>query len=363
MSCEVASSPFADPGFASPFDVDNAHGDKTDIAALRDFNYNFAAGDHGCVDPQNLSNAGSLSGHFDPVMTPDYTPNNYPTDFAAIPASPYFHSVEQPFNVPAFPPHLQNQHLHRRSVSEPPDGALMHQRVPHSDAPAVLHRDGHHLGSPRADGPPLKRVKQSRVQRYQGHPCQPPPIQSRCQLKRNHIQPTHLPPTSVPRGLPVDQPPQLQQMHHVPFEQMPRGPHYVSSRVCTPTPEVIDPFLGASPTPAVANMGAHARMAFEGQHNNTPVAQSVTIKMGVEELRSLITEVVQKAVEGLQADKSMEAVDAVARQRAVDEVVASATVESTAGLEMMANGGMGDEIVAAASPTDDIVNAQADAKP
>jgi hypothetical protein len=311
MSCEVANSPFPDPGFARPFDVDDTHNrDKVDFAALKDFNYNFGGIDHGCVDPQNLSNAASPASHFGgPALTPDFNPDLYPSNLNVMPASPYFQSVEQPFARKIAPSHLQPQHLHRRSVSEPPDGGLMHHRLPNQDNPMTFTRDGHPLGASRINAPLIKRVKQTRSQPYKRNPRQPPPSsQSRYQLRRSHTQTTHLPPTSVPYGMPPDQPPQQpQQMHHhMPFEPMPREPQYVSSRVCTPAPEAIDPFLEDSPAPMVAPMLAKGNGAFHGYSgNDLPAAENVTIKMGVEELRALITEVVRKAVKEVQAGRSV----------------------------------------------------------
>lgn len=370
MSCEVANSPFAEPGFASPFNIDNAEGDKADFTALADFNYSFGPLDQSCVNPQNLSNAGSPSAHFDPTLTPDFAPDNYPAEINGIPAAPYLQSVEQPFGAPAFPLHLQNQHLHRRSVSEPPDGALLHHhqqyQSPHPDAPVTFHRDGQLLHITRgATRPSTKRAKQSRAQPYQRSPRQPPPIQSRYQLRRNHTQPTHLPPTSVPYGLPANHPLQQQQMvpHYVPFEQPRHQPQYVSSRVCTPAPEAIDPYLGVSTqTPTVANMGDHGRGAFEGQQNSMPVAESVVIRLGVQELRELIAEAVQQAVGGLKGDIPVANVGLVAQQQ-VDEVVASRQLAKSAGgvNEVVVDDG-GDEVLAAmATSTNDAVDAKHDA--
>ena len=372
MSCEVANSPFADPGLASPFNVDNAQGDKADYAALGDFNYSFGPADQSCVNPQNLSNAGSPSDHFDPTLTPDFTPDNYPADINGISAAPYFQSVEQSFGAPAFPLHLQNQHLHRRSVSEPPDGALLHHhqqhQPPHPDAPVTFHRDGQLLHITRAASrPPSKRAKQSRAQPYQRGPRQPPPIQSRYHLRRAPTQPTHLPPTSVPHGLAANHPLlQQQQMvpHHVPFEQLPHQPQYVSSRVCTPAPEAIDPFLAApSQTPAVASMGNHGREVFEGQQNSMPVAESVVIRMGVQELRELIKEAVQKAVGGLQGEKPVADGGLVAQEQ-VDEVVAASgqADQSSGGVSEVVVDDGGDEVLAAmGTSSDDVVDTKPDA--
>ena len=355
MSCEVANSPIPEAGFASPFNVDNAQEEKVNYAALGNFDYNFGAADNGCIDPQNFSNTGSPSGHFDPTLTPDFTLDNYPPQFNAVPAAQYFQSIEQAPNVPGFPLHLQNQHLHRRSVSEPLDGALLHHHTPpRPNGPMTFHRDGQLLNVPRAGPPPIKRTKQSRTQPYQRSPRQPPSSQSRYQLRRTHAQPIHLPPTSVPHGLPINHP-----LHP---QQMPREPRYVSSRVCTPAPEAIDPFLDASPTPAVAHMGEHPRAVFGGHQNTTPVAESVTIKMGVDELRSLITDVVQKAVEGLQPDRSTGAAALVAQQLQEVQVGGSELGDgSVTDVTAVADHGADHDVVAVSSPTGDVVDKQLDA--
>lgn len=150
---------------------------------------------------------------------------------------------------------------------------------------------------------------------------------------------------------------------HVPFEQLSHEPQYVSSRVCTPAPEAIDPFIGGSTqTPAVANMGDHGRGAFEGHGHGTPIAESVVLRMGVEELRSLITEVVQKAVGGLQGDRSVADVDPVAQQQVVDEAVAGMQVDQSAECvnEIVVDGGEDDMLLAMATSTDDAVDAKPD---
>jgi hypothetical protein len=151
---------------------------------------------------------------------------------------------------------------------------------------------------------------------------------------------------------------QPQQMHHMPFEQMPREPQYVSSRVCTPAPEAIDPFLGASPMPAVAHVGGHTPRAFEDRHgNNNPVTEGVMIKMGVDELRSLITEVVQKAVEGLQANQPVATVDAVTQELQVEEVGESVLGDgSVADAKTVADDGVVDEVSIAGGPAGEIVD-------
>ena len=151
--------------------------------------------------------------------------------------------------------------------------------------------------------------------------------------------------------------------HHVPFEQLPHQQQYVSSRVCTPAPEAIDTFLEVSTaTPAVANMGDHGRGVFEGQHNNMPVAESVVIRMGVQELRELIAEAVQKAVGELQGDRSVVNVSLVAQEQ-VDEVVANSEVtQSAVDVNRVVVDDGGDEVLAAmTTSTDNVVDAKPDA--
>jgi hypothetical protein len=113
MSCEVANSPFAEPGFASPFHVDNAPGDKVDYAALGDFNYTFGPADQSCVNPQNLSNAGSPSATFDPTLTPDFTPDNSQQLRTSNPSNslsvlrPSHHTCKTSIFIAALSPNLQ----------------------------------------------------------------------------------------------------------------------------------------------------------------------------------------------------------------------------------------------------------------
>jgi hypothetical protein len=401
MSCEVANSPFSDPGFPNPFDNNTDHdGDNVDLSALTAFDPNsFSAGiDQSCVDPNTLSNhagSGSPANPFDPTLTPDFTTDIYPPDFHAIQPSPYFQSIEhqqqqqhqhqQPFGAPFIPSALRNQHHagnHRRSVSEPPGSALMHHggqggHFPPSNAPVIFHRDGHKLGVPRAMVVPMvKKGKQNRAAPYQQRTArqsqtqqqqqqqqqqqhqqpQPQPQPPRYQLRLGYTQqqqhsPVQRPPTSAPHNLspgPLNHSPQQrmhqpqamhphqlqqqqqqqqqqhQQQQHMPppFDQMQphqhpqqqqQEPQYVSSRVCTPAPEAVDPFLGGlPPTPTTTSAPAFNHLGGGGGGNVTTQQQQsspenlVVVKMGVDELRALITDVVQKAVEGLRGAAAAE---------------------------------------------------------
>jgi hypothetical protein len=108
-------------------------------------------------------------------------------------------------------------------------------------------------------------------------------------------------------------------------------------------------------------MGDHARLPFETHGNNTPVAESVVIKMGVEELRSLITEVVQKAVGGLQGDRNVADVGVVSQEQ-VDEAVGNGQDEQPAGgVSEVVDGGEDEILVATATSIEEAVDAKPDA--
>lgn len=93
-----------------------------------------------------------------------------------------------------------------------------------------------------------------------------------------------------------------------------------------------------------------------------PVAESVVIRMGVQELRELIAEAVQKAVGELQGDRSVVNVSLVAQEQ-VDEVVANSEVtQSAVDVNRVVVDDGGDEVLAAmATSTDNVVDAKPDA--
>jgi hypothetical protein len=437
MSCEVANSPFSDPGFPNPFDANTDHdGDNVDLSALAAFDPNNFGGaiDQSCVDPNTLSNhagSGSPANQFDPTLTADFTTDIYPPEFHGIQPSPYFQSIEQqqhghqqhqqqPFGAPFIPSALRNQHHanHHRSVSEPPGSALMHHNqnhFPQSNAPVIFHRDGHKLGVPRAMvAPMIKKGKQNRAAPYQQRTPrqsqtqqhqQPQPQPPRYQLRRAYTQqqqsPVQRPPTSAPHNLPpvpmnhspqqrmhqpqAMHPHQLQQLqqqhphqHMPPFDhQMPQPhhqePQYVSSRVCTPAPEAVDPFLcGLPPTPtatgapALNHLGGNVmtpqqqpQQQQQQQQQSSP-ENLVVVKMGVEELRALITDVVQKAVEGLRAAGGGDSKAAAVKVNV--EAGADGVLDKDP--EFRDEEGEGDEIVVAGSLVDaDVENQNHDFSP
>jgi hypothetical protein len=103
--------------------------------------------------------------------------------------------------------------------------------------------------------------------------------------------------------------------------------------------------------------------AFQGQTgNDTPTSKSVTIKMGVDELRTMITEVVQKAVQGLQAGNSNANVGVMAQENAVEEAMESMQAnELAASGNTLAGLDTGDEVVAVAASLEEMGDAQDEA--
>lgn len=340
MSCDVATSPY-NGNLGDPFDSKpNASNDiDLDLTSIADFNASFDGLDQGSVDlHHNTSNAGSPSFDLSQPMSPEPA-NYYPNDFGSTPSSPYFQSIEPPPAAPLFPSPLRNQFLHRRSVSEPPDGAIFHHR-PEPQGMVTFHRDGHKLGDPPAKSsaytPPIKKVKQSRQQPYPRATNPPQMASNRYHLRRANINPMQQqrPPTSAPPGM-MMRPPPPPPPHYPQAPQMPFAPpmiqeeHFVSSRVCTPAPEpaAVDPMLMTpSSAPIVPQKGSPTpRMG--GTRSNPPATKAVVIKLGVDELRAMITEVVQKAVEGLQAAKETKEGSAQATEEEIVEniVVAGST--------------------------------------
>lgn len=124
------------------------------------------------------------------------------------------------------------------------------------------------------------------------------------------------PPTSAPNFIVAPTPPPGQHVQAPSIQTIQNEPQFVSSRICTPTLEAVDPALGTPP----AGIVPHARMAsYQSQMDgNIPISNNVLIKMGVDELRVLITEVVQKAVQGLQKTEAV--IDAAVENQDGDEI-------------------------------------------
>jgi hypothetical protein len=80
--------------------------------------------------------------------------------------------------------------------------------------------------------------------------------------------------------------------------------HFATSRVCTPAPEAVDPVLSALPSVAPTVPQTDSAGMQPLSRNDTLVQRAVMIKMGVEELRTLIAEVVQRVIDGAQTVKS-----------------------------------------------------------
>ena len=93
-----------------------------------------------------------------------------------------------------------------------------------------------------------------------------------------------------------------------------------------------------------------------------PVAESVVIRMGVQELRELIKEAVQKAVGSLQGERSVANSGSVAQEQVDEVVAASGQADQSAGgvSEVVVDDG-GDEVLAAMGTSmDDAVDTKPD---
>ena len=327
MAVDIASSPFHETSaFEDDWQKAVNHNDPNlggldliaDFNASCDSNTNAfddnATTDNG-IDPQLLSSTPAASpgqsadifddpfgGNGDEFAYPDY---NQPAPVN----TPYFHSVAEkpcaPPVAPMFASPLRNQ-LHRRSVSEPPEGALHHHQPPPSSyfipsgPPMTLTRSGHFLGQPKPQHSSQRGVKGAgRNKPMRGQPYavknahyQPPQPHHRFNMRRSKTQPLHMrnaPPTSMPHGIgnatsPPPLPPQPP-VHAYPH------PH---SRVCTPAPSPHHQNTIAASPPIDPML----------QQSMPPVNKVVSIP--VDELRGMITEAVRKAVEGIDAAKKQE---------------------------------------------------------
>ncbi|OQO14727.1 hypothetical protein B0A48_00108 [Cryoendolithus antarcticus] len=298
MSCDVANSPFSDSALDTTFDS-KSNRRSIDLTTIHDFNNEFSNGlDNDSRDPLDFGNSNTDLFGLDQTYTPDSSLSFYP-DFGSSTESPSFQYIE---NTPApFIASLlkhQYSNSHRRSVSEPPDGGMLHHRQQNPDAGVIFHRDGHKLGTPAPKSSyhhAAKRMKSSsRPPSYIRTQMQSPRVANRYHLRRSHTQPYGLAPTSVPIQHTTPPP-----MSHFPFEPVHESPRFGRSRVCTPSPEAVDPMLIMS-TPAPA-----AVMTSHGQHgiSNASAPKAVVIKMSVDELRALMTEVVQKVLDGAQVQR------------------------------------------------------------
>jgi len=304
MACDVASSPFHE---TSAFEDDwekciTGRPEIENLGLIADFNAscdsnvasfdqnNNSSNDCNGIDPQLLNsvngspsgNTGSFDqdlGREDLFAYPDYsqpTPAN----------TPYFHNGATPHMQapPVFATPLGSQH-HRRSVSEPPEAFPHSQPAPRfmpGSQPVTFHRSGHYLGAPKPQVEKMKslpRNKSNRAHPYAGGA-------SRYPLRRTHTQPVHARPVA-----PTSMPQPVFPGSHGPPPQFQLQPHQViSTRVCTPAPspvrEIVSPGLL---DPAL-------------------MAEKRVVSVPVDELRSMITEAVRKAVEGIEAAKKDAAV-------------------------------------------------------
>ncbi|KAK5725742.1 hypothetical protein LTR15_003932 [Elasticomyces elasticus] len=339
MACEIASSPFTEHRIEDGWMKTAEHGNGFD--ALVEFNTTFGEGsNHGTIDPHMLSNPPSPANSFTsefliPGMDQTISPQAsnglgiYPHDFGS-PHAPYYSTDNHHTAGPSSFTSSSMRHEFRRSVSEPPGGLPIQRVQMHNSGPQMtFNRNGHFIGN--LQPPQLQRLKslpKSKSARSQPYKTKMSG-QQRYQLRRTQTQPVrqHTAPTSTPSMMAPPSshpyPPALgtafspHMVGHQVFEPLPTVPEqrsYISSRVCTPTPDevfggqshqAIDPMLTAPPTPADRQ------------------DKAVTVALTVDQLKSMITEAVQKAVRGLGSKVEESASEGVALLESGEVVVHS----------------------------------------
>ncbi|KAK5736098.1 hypothetical protein LTS12_026280 [Elasticomyces elasticus] len=367
MACETASSPFSEHRIEDSWMKTTEHGNGFD--ALAEFNTTFGGGsNHGTIDPHMLSNPPSPANSFtsdfhipgvDQTMSPQASNGLgiYPHDFGS-PHAPYYSTDSHHTTGTSSFTSSGMRHEFRRSVSEPPGGLPLQHVQMHNNGPQMtFNRNGHFIGN--LQPPQLQRLKslpKSKSARSQPYKTKMSG-QQRYQLRRTQTQPVrqHTAPTSTPSMMappsshPHPYPPALgpafspHMVGHQVFEPLPTVPEqrsYISSRVCTPTPDevsggqsqqAIDPMLTAPPTPADRQ------------------DKAVTVALTVDQLKSMITEAVQKAVRGLGSKVEESASENVALES--DELVVQSIEGAQAGGEVTGEGSDVVKVEKAVSPT------------
>ncbi|KAI7090812.1 hypothetical protein KC356_g1130 [Hortaea werneckii] len=256
----------------------------------------------------------------DATLTPD------PLDPGASPYTddsdnmPFFDASPALAFNPGMPPYQNRQ----RSVSEPPADFAM-DRYYGQQAPAQMtfHRNGHYLGDPakyprnrsqkkvlkslpKHKRDQLRAVAEARNNRSDQHQ-----VQQRYHLRRTQTQPAR-PPVSAPTSAPAHILPSHQQegQYMVPqqtqsgpaFENLPLiadGHRYISSRICTPTPE-------SFPGPTSHNAMSSRYQQFQGMAIDPRLTESsgfvsnavagVTVPLTAEQIKQMITDAVGEAI-------------------------------------------------------------------
>lgn len=350
MACDVASSSNSPSLFGEGWDCRNP--ETTDLSSLPEFNDLFSThSDHG-IDPFPFSNpaspaspfAGFDSGAVDATLSPEASNTGlglYTDDPGTncSPSSPYFDiTPAAPFN-----PAAARYQTRQRSVSEPPaDFSMHHHQVP-QPAQMTFNRNGHYLGEPAQHPRPHHQPKMlkslpkhkrallrgttgpySRAKNTRHMIPDQQQAQQRHQLRRAQTQPVRPPtsgPTSAPMNIAPSQHPQQASMHGMHggpvFEPLPpviEGQRYITSRICTPTPEPSprrQDVMGFEQQQQGINldpqlMGASSNVGARGS--------AITVPLTVDELRRIITEAVEKAVKGLES-KNVDTVESVEEER------------------------------------------------
>ncbi|KAI7235803.1 hypothetical protein KC330_g4101 [Hortaea werneckii] len=325
MACNVATAP------SSPSLVLGADGmprhenpETLDLNTRPEFTKACANATYEAEGKASLLNNDQISAFneswLDATLTPD------PLDPGASPytdnsdSMPYFDASPAFAFNPDIPPYQSRQ----RSISEPPaDFTTDRYFTQQAPVQMTFHRNGHYLGDPAKHPrnrnqkkvlkslPKHKRDQVRAVADARSNRSDQQPVQQRYYLRRTQTQPAR-PPMAAPTSAPADMlPPQQQEGQYMVPQQMQSGPAfeslplaadgkwYISSRICTPTPE-------SFPVPTSQNTISnyhqqHQGMAIDPRLTEWPgrvssAAPGVTVPLTAEQIKQMITDAVGEAI-------------------------------------------------------------------
>ncbi|RMY52239.1 hypothetical protein D0865_05904 [Hortaea werneckii] len=330
MACNVATAP-SSPSLLLGADgmLRHENAETLDLNTLPEFTNalgreNTANATYEAEGKASLLNNNQISAFneswLDATLTPD------PLDPGASPYTdnsdnmPYFDASPAVAFNQGIPPYQSRQ----RSISEPPaDFTMDRYYAPQPPLQMTFHRNGHYLGDPakyprnrnqkRAlkSLPKHKRDQLRAVADARSNRSDQQPVQQRYHLRRTQTQPAR-PPMAAPTSAPANAlPPQQQGSQYMVPQEMQSGPvfeslplaadgqGYISSRICTPTPE-------SFPVPTSRNTISnhhqqHQGMAIDPRLTEWPgrvssTAAGVTVPLTAEQIKQMITDAVGEAI-------------------------------------------------------------------